>query len=325
MRKIEHCCVCASPNVDAYKNSKGQELIFKKNEESIICSDCLDFLDNHGYLNVACINSELGKFFLENNRILFAYSGGLDSTAVLFKLFSECLFRRIKLDLFTVDTGFKGLRAKDNVNRVVDFLGLKDNHFWVDWSKRTNSDQRILDSFSSPQKTFNIYKSCWEKGILPCGKICNSIMEGAYKEVMESLGYDVLFTGGDTPKIDNKGKYSIFWVDGSILTVRGGYAFNLSKNKNDQIIKKNKIPWINPCCGGYDTDCLVPGSFFSREFNHIAKVDVETLYRKHPIIFYYLTERTRFGIIDRTTAIKMMSDVDICDSYSYLELLTMVM
>jgi len=324
MKKIEHCLICANPKLRGYKNSKGIIIKFKNFKKGIICSDCCDFLHNHDYLDNNYINSELDNFLLKNKRILFAYSGGLDSTAVLFKLAKECNLRKIDLKLFTVNTGFKGLRTIENVNRVVHFLGLNSNHFWVDWSEKINNDQRILDSFLHPKKTMDIYKSCWEREELPCGKICNSIMEGAYKEVMESLGYDVLFTGGDTPKIDYTGKYSIFWHDGNILTVRGGYAFNLSKSENIQIIKKNNIPWINPGCGGYDTDCLIPGSFFSKQFNQNPRTDIETLYNKHPIIFYYLTERTRFGIIKRCDAIKMMTNVDVGDSDSYSELLSII-
>ncbi|MCK9438450.1 MAG: hypothetical protein WCY43_03130 [Patescibacteria group bacterium] len=324
MKKIEHCCICASPQIEGYKNSKGILVEFEKIGETVLCSDCRDFLNNHDYLNIDYTKSELENFFSENKRILFAYSGGLDSTAVLFNLAKECSLRGIDLKLFTVDTGFKGSKTLENVNNVIDFLGLKSNHFWVDWSKRINKDQRILDSFSSPQKTTDVYKTCWERGELPCGKICNSIMEGAYSEVMKSLGYDVLFTGGDTPKINSAGKYSIFWKDGSILTVRGGYAFNLSKSENDQLIKEKNIPWFNPGCGGYDTDCLIPGSFFSKQFGHSRQTDIETLYGKYPIVFHYLTERVRFKIIKVDSAIKMMTNVDIANFKSYLELLSIV-
>lgn len=320
MKKIEHCCICASPRLEEYKNSKGVKVEFKKSKEGVICSDCCDFLDNHEYLSRDYINLELDSFLFENKRILFAYSGGLDSTAVLFKLANKCSLIGVDLKLFTVNTGFKGIRTIENINKVISFLGLSSNHFWIDWSNKLNDDPRIIEMFVSPQKTFDIYKICWKNGILPCGKICNSIMESAYKEVMKSLDYDVLFTGGDTPKINNDGKYSIFWIDGSIMTVRGGYAFNLSKIKNEQLIKANNIPWVNPGCGGYDTDCLIPGSFFSEKFNHSPETDIESLYRNYPIIFYYLTERTRFGIIKREDSINMMKRVDISDSGSYIEL-----
>ncbi len=319
-KTLKHCCVCANPNINDYRNSAGLKLTFHKKAGGVICNDCEDFLTNHSYFSKDYFNNELENFFLENRRILFAYSGGLDSTAVLFKLSNECKLRNIELEVFTVDTGFKGLKTINNVNQVIDFLGLTDKHSWTQRANVLNYSSPIVDLIGHEETTANVYRHCWKNSILPCGKVCNSIMEAAYQEIMQDKGYNILFTGGDTPKINSDNKYSIFWHDGKTLTVRGGYAFGLSKKMNDQLIRSNNIPWANPRCGGYDTDCLVPGAFFAKQLNGNNIVDVENLYKIYPIIFYYLTERTRFNIINRKDSLKMMKVVDVSDLSSYIEL-----
>lgn len=319
MKKIEHCLICAAPDIPGYADISGKPVRFRKIDRGLLCSDCEAFSSGHTYFSPGYFASELEGFLSSNDRILFAYSGGLDSTAVLFLLNGICLERGIKLELFTVDTGFKGKMTMENITKVVGFLGLGRQHFWIDIRKAWQSGAAVTGSLGSPKTTVDVYRSCWQRNILPCGRICNSMMESAYRKVMDERGYSFLFTGGDTPKLNSDGKYSIFWQDGSIMTVRGGYAFNLSKNRNADLIREEGIPWHHPHCGGYDTDCLVPGSFFARDFQASPFTDPENLYKKHPIIFHYLVERTRFGIIDRKDCIKMMKRVDVGSLSSYLE------
>jgi hypothetical protein len=245
----------------------------------------------------------------------------LDSTVVLAKLAQECQKMSIELQLFTVNTGVKGRIAEENIENVLNFLNLKANHFYIDITDQIQDDQKILKITGNPVTTLDVYRICREKGILPCGKICNTMIDGAYASVMKDLGFTTVVTGGDTPKKNSKGVYSLFWTKPSGVTiVRGAYAFSLSKSANSDYIRDHKIPWVYSGCGGYDTDCLVPGVFFAEGLNFQPNQEMEFVIAKYPIILDYLTERVRFGVIDYAEALKMITNVDISSQQSYEEL-----
>jgi hypothetical protein len=257
-----------------------------------------------------------------NDRILFAHSGGLDSTVTLAKLAPECEKRGIKLIIFTLRSGVKGRVAEKNIEDVLNFLGLKDSHSYFDIADVSQDSPHILEVTGEPMSTIDVYRACYKKRVLPCGKLCNTMFDRAYDLVMKDLGFNQMVTGGDTPKKNSQGVYSLFWEKPSGITiVRGAYAFALSKSINLRFISENSIPWVNPNCGGYDTDCLVPGVFFAEGLNFQADQEIETVVGKYPIILDYLTERVRFGVIDYDEALKIMTHVDIASQESRDELI----
>jgi len=313
MKKKKICSRCVNVDGLGLKNPATGNLVkIEKRGQLILCEQCEE-LEKKLTMNRDYFDKEIEEYLNSRKRILFAYSGGLDSTAVLYILKNECQKRNIELITFTINHGFKGSRSLENINSVIRFLGI--DHFWVD----------IGSTFveSSGLSVLETYKQCFEKKILPCGKICNGILDKEYERIMSELDFTELFTGGDTPKKNEEGNYSIFWKKKSgILIVRGGYAFDLNKELNQKLIIDNEIPWVNPLCGGYDTDCLLPGAFFRETLNGRDKINLERLAKMFPIIFDYLSERVRFGTIDYDQAIKMLEKIDIGSKKSYKEIQT---
>ena len=304
--EMTYCQTCINP-IDSEINGRS---------ECGICEQTFKELPDHSHFE-----HEREDFLANSQKLLYAYSGGMDSTVVLFKLADECKRREINLKLFTVDTGVKGKVAAENIRNIVAYLGLEENHRVIDISNKLQSSQAVLGVTMEPVSTLNVYAQCRDKNILPCGKICNSIIDTQYGAIMETEGAHVLVTGGDTPKRDSNGKYSLFWKKPSGITIfRGGYAFALTKQGNHDFISKNGIPWIDPNCGGYDTDCLVPGMFFADSFKHQPDQDPKNVIRRFPIILEYLSERTRFGVISRGDAIRKLGHVDIASSETYSEM-----
>ncbi|MBU4431218.1 hypothetical protein KKB16_03895, partial [Patescibacteria group bacterium] len=273
--------------------------------------------------NREIFDQELEDFLSNNSKIVYAYSGGLDSTVVLVRLADECRRRGIDLKLFTIETGVKGRVTAENIRSVVSFLHLEQNHRLIDIADQLQTSSTVLGVTGEPVSTLEVYAKCRQEGTLPCGKICNSIMDAKYKEIMRDEGVTVLVTGGDTPKRNSDGRYSLYWEKPSgIIIFRGGYAFALTKRGNKNFILENEVPWIDPNCGGYDTDCLVPGVFFADAFDHQASQDPEAVIERYPIILEYLAERARFGVIDREDALMMLGQVEIASPETYQELAT---
>ncbi|MDD3498619.1 MAG: ATP-binding protein [Candidatus Moranbacteria bacterium] len=321
---MKKCCkYCINPmGLNVVNPVTGKELKFYEVGNETVCEICFDIMNSGSLPSRKQFDEEFELFLRENKKILFAYSGGLDSTVVLAKLASECQKRSIELQIFTVDTKVKGRVAEENIENVLNFLNLKKNHFYVDVADKIQDNPKILDITGKPVTTLDVYKICREKGILPCGKICNTMIDGTYDSVMKDLGFTVMVTGGDTPKKNSKGAYSLFWTKPSGVTiVRGAYAFGLSKLINFTYITDHKIPWVHPRCGGYDTDCLIPGVFFAEGLNFQSNRGMEFVVAKYPIILDYLTERVRFGVINYEEALKMITSVDVSSEQSYGELL----
>ncbi|MFA5023595.1 MAG: hypothetical protein WC523_01370 [Patescibacteria group bacterium] len=319
----KHCIKCTNPFGRHIVNPiTGRELDFYPTEKGLICEICRDIEMAGSLPPQEELSAEFFSFLDSQKEILFAYSGGLDSTVVLVKLASECRTRGITLKLFTLKSGVKGTIADRNVENVIDFLGLYDNHLSVDISSRIQDNKKVLEVAGKPLATVDVYKACWEKGILPCGRICNSMFDEVYDSIMSRLGFNLLITGGDTPKKNQSGRYSIFWKKPSGITiVRGACAFALTKAGNTRFVRENGIPWNNPECGGYDTDCLVPGAFFAKALSFKAEQPIEVVAEKYPIILDYLTERVRFGVIDYEDGLRAASLVDIASPSSYAELI----
>ncbi|NCQ12962.1 hypothetical protein COT93_03260 [Candidatus Falkowbacteria bacterium CG10_big_fil_rev_8_21_14_0_10_37_18] len=326
-KEHQFCSVCINPsNLGIINPETGRELVFYQHKEgAIICDICSRMFKDYSLPERAWFDNEFEEFLQANKRILFAYSGGLDSTVVLSKLSPICRKRGIELLTFTINTSVKGQVAKNNIKNVLSYLGILENHFYRDIDGTVHNHPKIIDLVDKPATTLEIYRKCREKNILPCGPICNAMMDGIYREIMAELDFDTLVTGGDTPKKNTLQKYSLYWKKSSGITIfRGGYAFGLSKDINRRYVVDNNIPWIDPRCGGYDTDCLIPGVFFSDGLDNNAQQDLETVIEKYPIILEYLSERVRFGVIDRNEAIERLTKVDIADQSCYLELLTIL-
>lgn len=324
MPKIEEqkfCSHCVYPfNLGVINLLTGKPLQFSEHNGRLLCEICFDFPSSFYFPIRRHFNQELEDYFNTHSRILFAYSGGLDSTVVLTHLVKECKKRGIKIETFTITTGAKGKMTQRNINNVIAYLKI-NNHFFIDISQAMQNDPKILAIVGNPMSTLAVYKYCNTINILPCGKICNTIMDETYKSVMRDKGYSELFTGGDTPKIGDDGKYSLFWKKANgIVIVRGGYAFNLSKEKNRQFVEKNNIPWTYINYGGYDTDCLIPGVFFANVLQGNQEVSLSELVHQYPIILEYLAERVRFGIIERKRGLKMLTHIDIASPSCCAEL-----
>lgn len=317
------CENCTNPaGVNLFNPLTGKALQFHETENGFVCEICYDLINSGSLPSREQFNEEFNSFLQNNDRILFAYSGGLDSTVTLAKLAPECKKRGIQLIIFTLLSGVKGSVAEKNISDVLNFFGLKDNHFYVDIVGTLQDSPNVLKVTGRPMSTLDVYRACYKQRVLPCGKLCNTMFDIAYDSVMKDWGFKQMVTGGDTPKKNSQGVYSLLWEKPSGITiVRGAYAFALSKSINLRFISENAIPWVNPNCGGYDTDCLVPGIFFAEGFNFQADQEVETVVNKYTVIAEYLTERVRFGVINYAEALKAIVHVDIASEESREELI----
>jgi len=319
--KQELCSNCVNPlGMGVMSPLTKKELRFHEVEGRILCEICTEFLSPVYFPEKNHFRLELENYLDTHERVLMAYSGGMDSTVTLAFLLKECKKRNIRLETFTIETGAKGRITKCNIDNVMNFFGIKD-HFFLDVSSKIQDDPKVLAVTEKPMTTLEVYRYCRGKDILPCGKLCNTMVDGAYDDVMKRKGFSEMFTGGDTPKKNATGNYSIFWRKPSgVVIIRGGFAFGLTKEKNRQFIEQNNIPWVNPGCGGYDTDCLVPGMFFANVTDGKSEMALGEVVEKYPIILEYLTERVRFGVIDRKIGINMLVHIDIANLPSYIEL-----
>lgn len=299
------------------------DMTFFKDGQGVICSDCMDV--KNSFPSKEHFDKELDEFLNERERVLFAFSGGLDSVITLAYFSKECLKRGIKLEIITIFTGVKGRVAKENILNVISHFGLEKNITFIDIRDKLQTSQTVLESVGSAMPSKDLYLELYQKGILPCGKICNSVIDAEYREAMDRLDYDILITGGDTPKKNAKGKYSLFWQKKSGITIlRGAYAFGLSKKANKNFIREHDIPWIDFSWGGYDTDCLVPGAFFRREVKNKPYLGISATIKRFPIILDYLSERVRFGIISREEALEKLRKIDIASDEAFSEFLNLL-
>lgn len=297
-------------------------------QEEGLCDECIQSMEIENFQDAVNFgaDSQMHFEFLKfiksriGKEVLYAYSGGQDSTAVLFLLKKICDEYNIKLNVFTIKNGFKGERTWYNIYNVIDFLGLKDNWKVYDIRNDIVTDEYITNLFGKNLSVEQIYALCFFEDVLPCGKICNTMMDNQYKKVLEEFNEEYLITGGDTPKI-NDGKYSIYWRKNSgINVIRGGASFRINKQKGLDIINENNIPWVNPGYGGYDTDCLVPGSIFASIANGNSATSIEEIDNKFHVVLEYFKERVRMGVIDRNEAIQKLTSLDINDYTGYVEM-----
>lgn len=270
-------------------------------------------------------NSPIYKEFLDfiksrkNKSVLYAYSGGLDSTVVLFLLNNLCKENKIKLNTFTMNNGFKGEKTWNNIKNVIKFLNIEENYEIYDIRKNIVTDEEILSRFGNGNTVEEIYSLAILNDILPCGKVCNTIMDNKYKEILKAKEEEYLITGGDTPKVRNN-KYSVIWYKkNGLKIVRGAAGFRLNKNLVKQLLKENNIPWENPNYGGYDTDCLIPGTILASKNNGNQTINIYEIIEKYPVVFEYLKERLRLNIIDRKTSLCDLNNLDINTFSGYIE------
>ncbi len=255
---------------------------------STLCDKCREVLENPHYKDFPDIFYKQMQDFLDSRSkksIIFGFSGGLDSTVTLSHLVKECKIRNIKIIPITIDYGFKGKKT---------------------WG---------------PDLTvFNFYKKSYLSSRLPCGKLCNHILDISYQKILSEDNESFLVTGGDTPKINKEGKYSIYWETKGFIVVRGGCAFHNTKKRNINYIKEKKIPWKDPQCGGYDTDCLLPGAILFNMQNKNSEHSLEETAKKLPILFDYFSERVRWGIIEKEVALESVMNYDLASEESLKEI-----
>jgi predicted PP-loop superfamily ATPase len=281
----------------------------------IICDNCYSLESNLDFpriLDKSLFKKEFEEYIQNNKTLVFAYSGGLDSTVVLHELNQITRERKLNLLVFTIDHGFKGEKTRQNIQRVLEFECLEGVHKSYPLSEEVDE--------KSGKRVVELYCDCIRDNVLPCGEICNRIMDEKYRKILKNLEQDVLITGGDTPILDRNGHYSIFWDKKSgIKVLRAGVLFCQSKNSNKNYLREKNIPWEEPLCGGYDTDCLLPGSILASIMKSNPPLSPEETLQKFPIIINYLSERVRFGIIDRKKAIESLSKIDLADFSSFIE------
>jgi len=139
----------------------------------------------------------------------------------------------IYLVIITIFTGVKGAIARENISSVLSFFSLEENVTYIDIREKMQDSKVVLDAVGSAISSRELYLELYERGILPCGKICNLMIDMEYQEAMNRMGYQVLITGGDTPKKNKEGDYFLFWTKKSGITILcGAYAFDLSKDIN---------------------------------------------------------------------------------------------
>jgi len=308
------CKKCVIPLEESFAKFVPQTALPIRTDKGM-CNSCYSlendpFFERYGQKDNIFVE-ELEQFLEKRKKIVFAYSGGLDSTVVLNLLNKECRNRNIDLALFTIDHGFKGEITMANIESIIRFEGLESQHRLIDITNEANADGH---------RNFDIYANCYRGGVLPCGKTCNRIIDSAYRKILDKEQDNILITGGDTPKFNKSlNRFSIFWEKPEFIVLRGGVAFGLGKTKNREYVKKNNIPWIDPGCGGYDTDCLLPGAILKNmtagKFHNF-----ETVVKDTPVVLEYFSERVRWGIIGREEAISRMNKLEVSDDFSYAEI-----
>lgn len=171
-----------------------------------ICKECQEWQEMKNYEEAIQFQKE-GHILYEqllgflrnkkNKKIVYAYSGGLDSTVVLYQLKELCRQEKIELRLFTIDNGFKGKKTWNNIQNCLKAMELKEN--WKLYSvKNEVIHQKIISEIIGENLTVaEIYSYCFMNNILPCGKICNSIMEQFYQQILEENEEEYLVTGAE--------------------------------------------------------------------------------------------------------------------------------
>ena len=297
------------------------------NNKDCICDECKETMKVNNYIeafdfsNDSIFYKDFENFIKsrKNKSVLYAYSGGQDSTAVLYLLKRICEKYNVKLKLFTIENGFKGEKTWKNIIDVISYLNLQENFTIYDIRKNIVTDKELVSIFGENNTVEEIYAMCFLKNILPCGKICNKMMDMQYKEILNKENEELLITGGDTLKVNNN-ELSIYWQKkNGLKIVRGGAGFRISKNEGKEIIKENNIPWHNPEYGGYDTDCLLPGSIFASKNKGIRETSPEDIATNYGVVLEYLKERSRMKIIDRETAINNLHELDLNSYSGYIE------
>ena len=307
-------CIVVCDNCFTYLGEKENE----SSGEKRYCQVCQEVMPSGLQGIYKGLGDEFDSYLANHDRVIFAYSGGLDSTVVLTRLVQECRRRDIQLDTFTIDTGLKGSVALSNISSVVKWLGV--DHQMIDIRTEAQSHPEVIELLGTALPINSVYFRCYELGVLPCGKLCNSMIDVVYQRVLSQNGYTELLTGGDTPKKGSDGKYSIHWQKPSgIRIVRTGAAFGIRKSLVAAAVRSDQIPWKHPLCGGYDTDCLVPGVIFADLFEGRPQTSYRRILDKAPIILDYLCERIRFRVFSRKEGQGMLNRADIASLSTYVE------
>ncbi len=227
------------------------------------------------------------KEITETNKyhaVLF-YSGGKDSTASLYLLVKVY---KLKILAFTLDNGLKGNRVLENIFNVTNYLG-------VDWYLYRHNLVKELNDFIN-------------KGIYPCGKICNILQDKYYEVITKKFNIDTLITGFEiAPK--NKG---IIKKNGYTL-VSFPALLSLGRERTTEIC--SYLPWKE--LGYFDsesyipgmTDCLAPCIAIEKKYKNLCinfdNIKVGSIeYELLP----YIADRIRFGAADRNKVLKVLTE-----------------
>ncbi|MFA5742639.1 MAG: hypothetical protein WCX77_02645 [Candidatus Paceibacterota bacterium] len=85
------CDHCVNPfGLGAINPSNGKTLQFVERGGRLLCEICADFLSPLRFPDRKYFDREFDEYLKGHNKVIFAYSGGLDSTVVLALLSKEC-------------------------------------------------------------------------------------------------------------------------------------------------------------------------------------------------------------------------------------------
>lgn len=253
---------------DVCLNATDNQLItFHECEGRFLCQECLDLLaspPDHSTLQAQwedVLNNRRGG---RGYDFLLAYSGGVDSTAAL-----KLLVRKynVKVLAFTIDNGMKHDPVWQNCLAVTRHLG-------VDWLY-VNDVQRaagvIVEGFRDADNA-------------SCSNCNKGWRFPNYKRLMKEYEASCILTGLEIPHDGMITGRKSTWL------VKMMAAHMMPKKEVMEYI--SDLPWKDPgIVQGFDTDCL--GGGFGLE-----------LYRKNhgrhaPVVISFLSERIRYGLLDR--------------------------
>jgi hypothetical protein len=293
-----------------------------------LCNDCR--LLASGSALCGNFEEELTNFLSSRtgNSVVFGLSGGLDSVVTLHKLYRRGWTRKLSVIPVTVDHGFKGSITWTNIRAVLEATDLLANHRVYAISQdaapaeaRSSLAAVLPDGAETAgASVVEFFQCCVKHGIVPCGRLCNQVIDAQYKRILSEFCDDHLVTGGDTPKL-NSDHFSILWQKHGYVVVRAAFALGCTKEKNRQYVQRHALRWIDPLYGGNDTDCLLPGGVKRGLLQMKAPADFEGAVRRFPNSVSYFADRVRWSVIERETALSRIEFPEVSSDSAYSEFL----
>lgn len=262
-------------------------MTFRRQGRRFLCRECIDHLQSPPDPEDLRRQWQHVMKTLRGAReydFLLAYSGGVDSTAAL-----KILVERygLKILAFTVDNGMKHEPVWRNAMAVTQHLGV--NWLYINDVKRAS--EVILRGLRA--------------GDDACCSNCNRGWRFPnYRETMATFDASCVLTGLEIPHGGSIISQNIPWL------VKMMAAHMMPKNEILDFI--SDLPWKDPgIVQGFDSDCL--GGGFGLEL-------YRERHRRHaPIVISFLSERIRYGLLDRDEELAKLNTPVEEDHWEYLE------